>query len=79
MIFLRTGENVLNLWKLVTKEAWQRRWRLLASVLALALALLAVILVLGSISIGNEMFHNAHERRREIGILTALGQQRRPF
>ena len=35
--------------------------------------LLAVILVLGYISIGNEMFHNAHERRREIGILTALG------
>jgi ABC-type antimicrobial peptide transport system permease subunit len=24
-------------------------------------------------SIGNEMFHNAHEPRREIGILTALG------
>ena len=38
-----------------------------------ALALLVVTLILGSISIGNEMFHNAHARKREIGILTALG------
>jgi len=38
-----------------------------------ALMLLAVILVLGCISIGNEMFHNAQARRREIGILMALG------
>jgi putative ABC transport system permease protein len=38
-----------------------------------ALMLLAVILVLGCISIGNEMFHNAQARRREVGILMALG------
>ena len=32
------GRIPLNLWQLVLKESWQRRWRLLSSILAIVLA-----------------------------------------
>jgi len=61
-----------------TRVATQRRMakkqiEIMDSIQRYALMLLLVILVLGWLSIGNEMFLNAHERRREIGILMALG------
>jgi putative ABC transport system permease protein len=67
-------EGILENTRVVTHRRMARKQiQIMDSVRKYALALLAVILVLGCISIGNEMFHNAHERRREIGILTALG------
>jgi putative ABC transport system permease protein len=39
----------------------------------LSLLLLIVIVVIGGASIANYMFANVYERRREIGILTAMG------
>jgi len=67
-------EGILENTRVVThRRMAKKQIQIIDSIRKYALALLAVILVLGCISIGNEMFHNAHERRREIGILTALG------
>jgi putative ABC transport system permease protein len=46
---------------------------ILESIHGYALLLLLVILVLGWLSIANEMYLNAHARRREIATLIALG------
>jgi putative ABC transport system permease protein len=67
-------EGILENTRVVThRRMAQKQIQAMDSIGKYALALLVVILVLGWISIGNEMFHNAHERRREIGILLALG------
>ncbi len=67
-------EGMLEETKVIThRRMAKKQIQVIDSIRKYAFALLAIILVLGSISIGNEMFHNAHERRREIGILTALG------
>jgi putative ABC transport system permease protein len=67
-------EGSLENTRVVTNRRMARKQiHIMGSIRRYALALLAVILVLGCIIIGNEMFHNAHERRREIGILTAMG------
>jgi putative ABC transport system permease protein len=67
-------EGLLENTRVVTHSRMAKKQiRIMDSVNKYALALLGIILVLGCISIGNEIFHNAHERRREIGILTALG------
>jgi hypothetical protein len=39
------GEVVLELWDFVIKEAWVRRWRLVASILALALASGLIVII----------------------------------
>jgi hypothetical protein len=39
------GRNLMNLWNLVLKEAWQRRWRLMSSVLALVLAIGLIVTI----------------------------------
>lgn len=46
---------------------------ILESIRGYALVLLVVVLVLGWLGIANEMYHNAHARRREIATLIALG------
>ena len=67
-------EGILGNTRVVTQRRMAKKQiEITDSIRRYALMLLAVILVLGWISIGNEMFHNAHERRREIGILMALG------
>ncbi len=67
-------EGVLGNTRVVTQRRMAKKQiEIMDSIHRYALMLLGVILVLGWISIGNEMFHNAHERRREIGILMALG------
>lgn len=67
-------EGILGNTRVVTQRRMAKKQiEIMDSIHRYALMLLAVILVLGWISIGNEMFHNAHERRREIGILIALG------
>jgi putative ABC transport system permease protein len=67
-------DGILENTRVVTHSRMARKqMQTMDSIRRYALALLVVILVLGWISIGNEMFHNAHERRREIGTLIALG------
>jgi len=67
-------EGVLGNTRVVTQRRMAKKQiEIIDSIQRYALMLLVVILVLGWISIGNEMFQNAHERRREIGILMALG------
>ena len=67
-------EGILENTRVVTHSRMARKQiQTMDSVRNYAVALLVVTLFLGAISIGNEMFHNAHERKREIGILTALG------
>jgi putative ABC transport system permease protein len=67
-------EGILENTRVVTHSRMARKQiQTMDSIREYALALLVVTLILGSISIGNEMFHNAHARKREIGILTALG------
>ena len=67
-------EGMLENTRVVTHQKMAKKQiQAMDSISRYALMLLAVILVLGCISIGNEMFHNAQARRREIGILMALG------
>jgi len=67
-------EGILENTRVVTHSRMAKKQiQTMDSIRNYAVALLMVTLILGSISIGNEMFHNAHERKREIGILTALG------
>jgi putative ABC transport system permease protein len=67
-------EGILENTRVVThRRTAKKQIQTMDSISRYALMLLAVILVLGCISIGNEMFHNAQARRREIGILMALG------
>jgi len=67
-------EGILGNTRVVTRRRTAKKQiAIIDSIHRYALMLLLVILVLGWISIGNEMFLNAHERRREIGILIALG------
>lgn len=67
-------EGIVGNTRVVTQRRMAKKQiEIMDSIRRYALMLLAVILVLGWISIGNEVFHNAHERRREIGILMAIG------
>ena len=67
-------EGILENTRVVTHRRMARKQiQTMGSISRYALMLLAVILVLGCISMGNEMFHNAQARKREIGILMALG------
>ncbi len=67
-------EGILGNTRVLThRRMAKKQIEIMDSIHRYALMLLLVILVLGGISIGNEMFHNAHERGREIGILIALG------
>ena len=67
-------EGILENTRVVTHRRMARKQiQTMDSISRYALMLLAVILVLGCISMGNEMFHNAQARKREIGILMALG------
>lgn len=67
-------EGILGNTRVVTQRRMAKKQiEIMDSISGYAFMLLTVILALGWISIGNEMFHNAHERRREIGILMALG------
>ena len=67
-------EGMLENTRVVThRRMAKKQIQTMDSISRYALMLLAVILALGCISIGNEMFHNAQARRREVGILMALG------
>jgi putative ABC transport system permease protein len=67
-------EGILENTRVVThRRMAKKQIQAMDSISRYALMLLVVILALGCISIGNEMFHNAQARRREVGILIALG------
>ena len=67
-------EGMLENTRVVThRRMAKKQIQTMDSISRYALMLLVVILALGCISIGNEMFHNAQARKREIGILMALG------
>jgi putative ABC transport system permease protein len=67
-------EGILGNTRVVThRRMAKKQVEVMDSIQRYALMLLGVILILGWISIGNEMYQNARERRREIGILIALG------